>query len=102
MVEFVDQVADLDIVLGPVAVEACFLVSVSRHRHSDRTCIIACDWLALGCNELGQAERIVPCQPKRLPMASNESWGADPPMLRRHVTGSLRWRKRIVQAMQFA
>jgi threonine dehydratase len=37
MVEFVDQVGDLDIVCWTQsAVEACSPVSVSRHRHSDR------------------------------------------------------------------
>jgi threonine dehydratase len=108
MVEFIDQVGDLDIVCwGQSAVEACSPVSVSRHRHSDRARpSLPVSRLAPWTRWTRSSRTVSSPRPTRtrLPMAFERVLESlTLPILRRHVAGFFAvGEEEIVQAMQFA
>lgn len=107
MVEFVDQVADLDIVLAPVGGGGllsglCFTAQALRPRMA----IFACEPAgALDAMDSAKQNRIVPMpNPNTFANGLRTSLGElTLPILRRHVTGFfVVGEEEIVQAMQFA
>jgi len=107
MVEFVDQVADLDIVLGPVGGGGLLSgLCLAAQALRPRMAIFACELAgALDAMNSVKKNRIVPMpNPNTLADGLRTSLGElTLPMLRRHMTGFFAvGEEEIVQAMQFA
>jgi threonine dehydratase len=107
MVEFVDQVADLDIVLGPVGGGGLLSgLGLAAQALRPRMAIFACELAgALDAMNSVKQNRIVPRRnPNTLADGLRTSLGElTLPMLRRHVTGFFAvGEEEIVQAIQFA
>jgi threonine dehydratase len=107
MVEFVDQVADLDIVLGPVGGGSLLSgLCLAAQALRPRMAIFACEPAGtLDAMDSVKQNRIVPMpNPNTLADGLRTSLGElTLPMLRRHVTGFFAvGEEEIVQAMQFA